>query len=335
MDFALFRLPHSTDIQLWIGKVDTNPLPIEFNSEKKFILGKFNSGDSVYHLRPHLELKNNEIEYSQLKFHFTEVKEQLSNKNTYCATVEEAVKTMEKHTNLKKVVLTRSHVFHEKLNAIESFKNLCKAYPNAFVHLSSSEITGTWLGASPENFISLNNYEIKTVALAGTFHSNNGEANWTQKEVNEQNWVEIHIEHVLSSLNINYSKTGPETMRIGDLFHLISTYKAKQQTNFNLNQLIKELNPTPAVGGIPKIESTAFINKHELLNRDLYTGIIGPYYSNHQMELFVNLRCLQIHKTSFTQYAGAGITALSIPQNEWLETENKIAMTKNYLAITN
>ncbi|MFY8021141.1 MAG: chorismate-binding protein [Bacteroidia bacterium] len=335
MNFALFRLPHTNDIKLWIGEIEADLTPLEFNQELKFIIGKFNSSDLVYQLKPSKQFMNEEIDYAKLNYHLSNSNSNKSNKTSYCKIVEKAVKKLQNNSTLKKVVLTRSAYFNEDINPIESFKNLCNAYPNAFIHLSSTKNTGTWLGASPEQFLSLKDKQLKTVALAGTLQNSGEKINWSEKELKEQNWVEIHIESVLNSLNIPYVKTGPQTMQIGHLKHLLSTYMSIPKNVININKLIKELNPTPAVGGISKIEAIELISELEEVNRDLYTGIIGPYYSKNNIELFVNLRCLQIHQKGYTQYAGAGITEESNPEKEWLETENKIAMTRNLLEFKN
>jgi isochorismate synthase len=42
-----------------------------------------------------------------------------------------------------------------------------------------------------------------------------------------------------------------------------------------------------------------------------------------QTHCYVNLRCAQIIDGMLHAYAGAGITADSDPEAEWIETENK------------
>jgi isochorismate synthase len=139
----------------------------------------------------------------------------------------------------------------------------------------------------------------------------------------------------MAELGIKINKTGPDSLDIGNLKHLITKYSAIVDSNININKIISHLNPTSAVGGIPTDQATNYINQAENYEREFYSGIIGPYFDKNKIQLFVNLRCLQINEASFIQYAGAGITNQSIPEKEWDETKNKIEMTRSYLVSLN
>ncbi len=330
MAFVIFKLPFSSKITYWKGEINPEANSIKINDKKKFVIGKFNNGSSVYSLEVNEELINENIPYKQLKFSYKNEDAKSLNKQEFCNLLSDAISNINNSELLKKIVLSRTEITRTKINIVNSFKALCTKYPNAFVHLISSEITGTWLGASPEKFIEIKNSKLSTVALAGTL--TDGETEWKDKEKKEQKWVEIHIENVMKNLGIEVVKTGPESLEIGDLKHLITKYDAEINTKTNINKIIEELNPTSAVGGIPTNEATAYINQNEQYNREFYSGIIGPYWDKNKIDLFVNLRCLQITNESIIQYAGAGITNESIPEKEWEETKNKMEMTKKHLS---
>jgi isochorismate synthase len=86
------------------------------------------------------------------------------------------------------------------------------------------------------------------------------------------------------------------------------------------NQVLHSLHPTSAVCGMPKQEALSFILEKEGYNRAFYSGFLGPVHLQGQSNLFVNLRCMQLQKTSAILYVGAGITQDSIPCAEWDET---------------
>lgn len=44
---------------------------------------------------------------------------------------------------------------------------------------------------------------------------------------------------------------------------------------------------------------------------------------NESVRLFVNLRCMELTPDRYILYAGGGITAKSVPEEEWEETNNK------------
>lgn len=50
---------------------------------------------------------------------------------------------------------------------------------------------------------------------------------------------------------------------------------------------------------------------------------MGALYPGEDAVFYVNLRCLQVLEDGFALYAGAGITADSVPEKEWVETGRK------------
>jgi len=129
----------------------------------------------------------------------------------------------------------------------------------------------------------------------------------------------------------------PKTSRAGNLMHLKTEIQGIVNENTNLNEIVLLLHPTPAVCGLPKDKAIHFINESEGYNRDFYAGYLGEINYNNPTEtdLYVNLRCMQIQKKTDNYqahlYIGCGITKDSIPENEWIETENKAMTLKNVL----
>ena len=95
-------------------------------------------------------------------------------------------------------------------------------------------------------------------------------------------------------------------------------------------ELLKHLQPTSAVCGLPRDKSFGFIQEFETMNRSFYSGITGVLRKN-TATFFVNLRCMRFAKDSVEFFAGAGITKESDPAAEWLETGKKIATIKELL----
>ncbi|MFN4152081.1 MAG: chorismate-binding protein, partial [Candidatus Sericytochromatia bacterium] len=81
--------------------------------------------------------------------------------------------------------------------------------------------------------------------------------------------------------------------------------------------------PTPAVCGLPKIDSLSFIIENELHDRDFYTGFLGTINIDEKSHIRVNLRCMEFSKDSIILYLGCGINKDSNPEKEWFETEIK------------
>lgn len=232
------------------------------------------------------------------------------------------------NTNFSKVVLSRrSKVHFIKLgNASDTFLKLAKAYPNSFIYIFSSKLTGTWGGASPEVFINHSKGELKTMALAGTIQLKNTSEQalcWTDKEKEEHHIVEEFIEDVLETHCNSFNKSGPYTQITGRLAHLLTKYSASISSE-KLPSLMHHLHPTPAVCGLPKELSYKTIQEVESYNRSYYTGYLGLWNLKKSVNLFVNLRCMQFFEDHAVIYAGGGITSSSDPEKEWQETENKM-----------
>jgi isochorismate synthase len=95
--------------------------------------------------------------------------------------------------------------------------------------------------------------------------------------------------------------------------------------------MLNLLHPTSAVCGMPLEPSMQFLREHEGYDRRYYAGYLGPVNIGQDIELFVNLRCMQIAGTKAVLFAGAGVTIDSIPDKEWSETEMKFNTLLNVI----
>jgi isochorismate synthase len=255
--------------------------------------------------------------------------------------VSKSIIEIEKNT-FEKVVLSRTKLIAlpQDFNIIDSFQKLCKAYPNALISFVSLPGIGSWLGATPEVLVSVTDKTIfKTVALAGTKPFNESinlkTVAWTQKEIEEQALVERYIISCFKKIRLReYDEHGPKTVVAGNLMHLKSEFTVDMKaTNFpQLGSIMLQLlHPTSAVCGAPLDSSFDFLKKNEGYDREFYSGFLGPVNFNNNINIFVNLRCMQLLGDKALCYAGAGITADSIPQDEWEETELKLKTLLNVL----
>jgi isochorismate synthase len=249
-------------------------------------------------------------------------------KEDYIRAIDDSLKQI-KAGAFDKVVLSRVKSVEGNFSAHlpSIFMSLCASYPNAFVYLFS--VNGQcWTGATPEPFICSHQNELKTVSLAGTrtySERNLDITNWNSKELQEQEYVTLHIENIFKKFKISsYTKSGPYVTRAGNLLHLRTDFAFPAQSLGNrLPALIAALHPTPAVCGMSTGKAMNFIKKSEKHDREYYAGFIGPVGFTDILKLYMNLRCLKVHGTRMVLYIGGGITRDSLPEEEWLETEMK------------
>ncbi len=244
--------------------------------------------------------------------------------------------------HMQKVVLSRNKkiALPRGFAVPDCFRRLCGAYPGAFVSLVSLPGAGTWMGASPEMLISIDRHRIfRTVSLAGTQalskFASISEASWRQKEIEEQAMVSRYIINCFKKIRLReFEESGPRTIQAGSLLHLQTDFRVDMQA-VNFSQLgsvmLELLHPTSAVCGMPRQTALDFILKYENYQRALYSGFLGPVNIEAETHVFVNLRCMQLMNNEAVLYAGAGITADSDPESEFLETEMKMEVMRKYL----
>lgn len=250
-------------------------------------------------------------------------------KDDYINLVSEAIEFI-KTGKAQKIVTSRTKKINldENFDIVNIFDNLVKKYDNAFISLISIPHFGTWIGASPEILLKINNETLTTMSLAGTQIYKGQpfeEVEWGLKEKEEQSMVTEYIENSFISLDAkDFKKSNTETVIAGNVLHIqtMFEYKSKDINSF-ATEFIKNFHPTPAVCGFPQEISKKFLSENEKHNREFYSGYLGTVNLFEKTELFVNLRCMQVKNDYAVIYVGGGITADSVPEKEWYETELK------------
>lgn len=248
--------------------------------------------------------------------------------NDYIDQIESIIGHIEQGT-FEKVVLSRVKLMRGNyVNRLAHiFNELTRAYPNAFVFIFNAG-PHLWIGATPEPLLKAQNGTMHTVSLAGTRAFSEQNLNigaWNSKERLEQEYVTRYISKVLSKFNLaNVELEGPYTKRAGNLLHLRTDFSFRSEELKNcLGKFLKELQPTPAVCGMPRTQSLALIQELEKHDRAYYAGFLGPLGLNNRLSIFVNIRCMRVLENRLALFVGGGITADSEPEAEWSETELK------------
>ena len=262
-------------------------------------------------------------------------------KKNFIQLVKKALESINEE-RFEKVVLSRYKIVSlpENFNLIDRFFHLCSTYPDAFVSLVYLPSNGVWIGATPETLVHIDKNQIfRTVALAGTqlkgLFKDPRKATWTQKEIIEQALVSRHIIDCFKQIRLReFIEKGPYTTVAGDLLHLCTEFSVDMKVvSFPRlgDVMLKLLHPTSAICGRPKDMALDFILKYEKYNRQLFSGYLGPVNVNNESHIFVNLRCIRVFRRLALAYAGAGITADSIPQEEWKEVEMKMKTITDHI----
>lgn len=259
----------------------------------------------------------------------------------FLALVNRCIDEIERGT-FEKVVPSRTKVVDlpADFDVLTAFQKLCSKYNHALISFINIPEIGTWMGATPEILVIVEDRNIfRTVALAGTQRYTEGMnlkgVAWTQKEIEEQALVERYIISCFKKIRLReYDEHGPKTVVAGNLIHLKTDFEVDMKaTGFpQLGSIMLQLlHPTSAVCGMPLDASTKFLKTHEGYDRSFYAGFLGPVNVNNNINIFVNLRCMQLGDKQAILYAGAGVTIDSVPEEEFEETEMKFNTLRNVI----
>ncbi len=353
--FVSYRLPFETEI---ITLIQHHSLPEKhdslagLDSKTGFIIAPFTVTEAynLFFLKPDCvffsddiaDLYIQKLAENNLFIDLQKAKNTISTTTAeeFTGNVNRAVDAI-KASDFQKVVLSkvRQEQLPDDFQPEVFFQKLCEKYPQAMVYALQLPGVGCWMGATPEPLLTVEDEIIKTVSLAGTQVAADKEISayqWAQKEIEEQEIVTGFVEKTLQLLGIShYNKTGPMNYQAANLVHLKTAFEFRQNEFSRLGDFLQALHPTPSVGGLPKAEAEAFILANEQHDRSYYTGFLGPININEKTDIFVNLRCLQLFDHQFLLYSGAGITASSVAENEWTETENKMLTMMNVMKTPN
>lgn len=271
-----------------------------------------------------------EADYSNPAFPFPEASTTLAEHETE---VEEMRKLIEVG-RLHKGVAARAIVREGRISLGETFRELSRLYPSAFVFCFHTPVTGTWLGASPEILVDRAGNRVSSMSLAGTRPAGTSGC-WDAKNMHEHNIVSLYLLQKYMDAGATPGLTCAETVNAGPVehlrsrvdFHIPDTMPEERKARFSLIPFARLLSPTPALSGSPKLAAIAEICRLENFQRGYYGGYCGPMEGTKEGKeegtLFVNLRSMRIERGRYCLFAGGGIVADSRPADEWEETERK------------
>lgn len=336
LPFVIYSKPNSdSTIGLFL---DSDKLSVlDDFSDSGFVFSPFDGQEIIFFPKENYEILsvNNQFEAIELTNSVAIKSEDEEAKRSFENLVEKAVKTIQSGICEKIVVSRKEIVNTPNLNIEESFKKMIQLYPTAFKYCWFHPKVGMWMGATPEQFLKIDNNELKTVALAGTRLQSEIET-WGEKEKIEQELVTNFIVENIQKYSKTVTTSQPYTANAGNLQHIKTDILALLENQSELRNIVEVLHPTPAVCGYPKDVAKAFIIENEGYDRSFYAGFLGELNTvaleaRKSSDLFVNLRCMQILKSEVVLYVGCGITTDSNPENEYWETVNKAVTMKKIL----
>ena len=239
-----------------------------------------------------------------------------------------------KKNDYKKIVLSKKVTLEKSIN-LDLFLVLYKLreqFSSCYTFLFSEGSSKSFIGASPEKLININDGILFTEAIAGSSPRGNNVSEDAQyglellnsnKDLLEHNLVAKYINQRLFNLNLKpkYLKK-PRLIHLPNVMHLFTDIKCSNLGDLHILDIVSELHPTPAVGGQPREKALHRIHQLEKFDRGLYCGLLGWFNKDNEGEMLVGIRSAQINKKTIEVFAGAGIVLGSEVKKE----ENEIAL---------
>jgi isochorismate synthase len=330
LPFVVFRKPHESQVKAYLQSDATRFTTADFHDEG-FVFASFEGTNNYCIPAKTAQVLESKFEALNVSLFSLDNSFPDASKIDFEARVAKAVSCIQLG-NFEKVVLSRKEPAawpEVTLSAI--IDRLFSLYPTAFCYAWYHPETGLWMGASPEQLVKIQDQTIHTIALAGT-QKYTDNPSWGAKEKQEQQVVTDYLVEQLQPFCAQLELIGPYTQQAGALLHLKTEIRAQLHAGFSLQNLLHTLHPTPAVCGLPKAKALQFIVQEEGYDRQFYSGFLGEICPNNQVDLFVNLRCMQrVHEQAHI-YVGCGITSGSVPDLEFAETVHKSQTMKQVLA---
>lgn len=210
----------------------------------------------------------------------------------------------------------------------EMEKQYFERFPDMFCFLFYHPSCGWWMGASPELLLHSSDLKkFETRALAGTRLRNDASGKWSDKNIEEHQFVIDDITAYLSRLDsrIRVEQGDRYNFSYDSIEHLCTPLSITGVGGPEaFGKIAGAIHPTAAVCGLPRDMAVEEISHFETTPRKYYSGLItvpGPEADG--KTAYVILRCVHFDDKFWCVYTGSGITESSDPEDEWNETAHK------------
>lgn len=251
-------------------------------------------------------------------------------KEAYLKSIDQ-VTSLIKQGEAQKVVIARSLAlqFEEQVSSPQILSHVLHEQPESYLFGLEHEDM-LFYGASPERLVKVENGKAYSSCVAGSIKrgktADEDEAFGQDLLKDAKNRGEHHYVVEMISQTFEKNCTGvkvpkhPKLLKIRDIQHLYTPVEGDMQNGATILQFVKDLHPTPALGGVPRIEAMDIIRKYEPMNRGLYAAPIGWLDADGNGEFAVAIRSAALIKDKAYLYAGGGIVADSEAMSEYEET---------------
>ncbi|MBV0932136.1 aminodeoxychorismate synthase component I [Marinobacterium weihaiense] len=218
----------------------------------------------------------------------------------------------------------------------QAYKALRQIAPTPFAAYMESE-QGAILSLSPERFmLSTHKGEVETRPIKGTRPRGKtpAEDEALARELASSGKDRAENLMIVDLLRNDLSRNcQPGSIEVPQLFslepypnvhHLVSVIRGQLKPDAGPLTLLRDAFPGGSITGAPKIRAMEIIDELEPHRRSIYCGSIGYISCCGRMDTSITIRTLLCSQGNIYCWAGGGIVADSIIEEEYQETFNKV-----------
>ena len=244
-------------------------------------------------------------------------------------------KEMIRSGDVFQILMTNRFTRNIKVDPFSFYRILRAKNPSPYMFLMEYENFNI-VGSSPEVMVRLTDGEILLRPIAGT--RKRGDTKVRDKELETELLAdpkELSEHLMLIDLGRNdvgrVAQTGTvevENMmhieRFSHVMHIVSDVTATLRDDKDMFDLFMATFTAGTMTGAPKIRAMELIAEYEGLKRGFYSGSIGYFGFDGNMDSAITIRTAMIKPDKVILQAGAGIVADSVDELEYLEVTNKL-----------
>lgn len=233
------------------------------------------------------------------------------------------------------ILISNRYTQKGEIDPLSFYRILRSKNPSPYLFLLDYEDFSI-CGSSPEVMVRLTNRQILLRPIAGT--RKRGKTPQRDKELEQEMLDDPKecAEHLML-IDLGRNDVGrvaqtssvkvTDMMRVekySHVMHMVSDVEALLEEGKDMFDLFGATFTAGTMTGAPKIEAMKLIANYEGLKRGFYSGAVGYFAFNGNMDSAIAIRTSLIKPESITLQAGAGVVADSVPELEYLEVKNKL-----------
>jgi anthranilate synthase component 1 len=123
--------------------------------------------------------------------------------------------------------------------------------------------------------------------------------------------------------------------RFSHIMHIVSSVEGNLSAEMGPVDVFRATFPAGTLSGAPKPRALEIIDNLEPAQRGVYGGVVGYFDFAGDADLAIAIRTVVLKERTAYVQAGAGLVMDSVPETEYLETQNKAAAPLRAVAIAN